>query len=421
MHGRLLAIGLAMMILIGCNLSAAQQQQTALPTQAPAAKQAAPTQGPGSSAQPAEKAPAAASAPTQAPGSTGGGQPQTQPGQGNQPLPQRERPTVAPLPANANAGALAAQDRGDLTLLYKRTAPSVVYIAVRVAQGISQGSGFIIDRQGYIVTNNHVVAGADAVRVEFFDKSAAEAEVVGVDPDSDLAVLKVQALPDAALVAPLADSDTTQVGERVVAIGNPFGREFAYTMTEGIVSALGRSLPAGEEGRVGAGFTNPGIIQTDAAVNRGNSGGPLFNMKGEVIGVNTAIQSPSGASAGLAFAVPSNTVRRIAPEIIQKGFYSHAYLGVSVGTATTRNNKGLEIPVGAILDAITRGGPAERGGLRQGDVITAIGDRQVFDRDDLLAFLEATARPGQTVSFKVLRGGREQTVNVTVGERPRQR
>ena len=424
MHGRLLAIGLAMLILIGCSLSAAQQPQAA-PTTPPQTRQDAPSGAQGQ--QGGQQAPAA----TQAPGSGGPSSSAqrdqaTQPGaSSNAQAPQgllRDRP-AAPAPATGQGQSSAAAQGGtDLVELYRRTAPSVVYIAVRVSQGIGQGSGFIVDKQGgYIVTNNHVVEGAQQVRVEFFDKSAINAQVVGTDPDSDIAVIRVGAIPDSAPAVTLGDSDKVNVGESVIAIGNPFGREFSHTMTWGIVSAVGRSLPSGQENQFGAGFSNPSIIQTDAAINPGNSGGPLFNMRGEVIGINTAIQSPSGANSGIGFAVPVNQVKRVAPAIIAQGRYAHPYLGVQIDTATTTNQKGLEVPVGALIAGVTSGGPADRSGLQQNDIVTAVNGQQIFDQADLLATLEANAKPGQAVTMTIFRNNRQQNLQVTVGERPRQR
>ena len=424
MHGRLLAIGLAMLILIGCSLSAAQQPQTA-PTTPPQARQDAPAQAPQGQQQNPPQG-------QQAPAIGSGNNPSSQRDQGAQPgttsgsqAPQgllRDRPAApAPGPAQGQSSA-AAQGQGDLVELYRRTAPSVVYIAVRVSQGIGQGSGFIVDKQGgYIVTNNHVVEGAQQVRVEFFDKSGIDAQVVGTDPDSDIAVIRVGAIPDSAPAVALGDSDKVNVGERVIAIGNPFGREFSHTVTEGIVSALGRSLPSGQESQFGPGFSNPSIIQTDAAINPGNSGGPLFNMRGEVIGINTAIQSPSGSNSGIGFAVPVNQVKRVAPAIIAQGRYVHPYLGVQIDTATTTNQKGLEVPVGALIAGVTGGGPAERSGLRQNDIVTAVNGQPIFDQADLLAYLEANGRPGQPVTMTIYRNNRSQDLQVTIGERPRQR
>ena len=419
MHGRLLAIGLAMLILIGCSLSAAQQPQVA-PTTAPQTRQDAPAAAPqGQQAPGATQAPSSSSGPSSSSNRDQGTQPSAA---ANPQAPQgllRDRPAA---PAPASGQGQAAQAGTDLVELYRRTAPSVVYIAVRVAQGIGQGSGFIIDKQGgYIVTNNHVVEGAQQVRVEFFDKSGIDAQVVGTDPDSDIAVIRVAAMPDNAPAVALGDSDKVNVGESVIAIGNPFGREFSHTMTWGIVSAVGRSLPSGQESQFGPGFSNPSIIQTDAAINPGNSGGPLFNMRGEVIGLNTAIQSPSGTNSGIGFAVPVNQVKRVAPAIIAQGRYAHPYLGVQIDTATTTNQKGLEVPVGALIAGVTGGGPAARSGLQQNDIVTAVNGQQIFDQADLLAYLEANARPGQAVTMTIFRNNRQQNLQVTVGERPSQR
>jgi len=312
-------------------------------------------------------------------------------------------------------------DEQQLIELYKKVSPAVVFIGVQMLGGVGSGSGFIIDQAGHIVTNNHVVEGARQVIVDFYDNSRTEATVVGTDPDSDLAVIRAKALPPGATPVVLGDSNTVQVGQMAIAIGNPFGREFALTMTTGIISAMGRSLPAGEITGVGMSFQNPEILQTDAAINPGNSGGPLFNSRGEVIGVNAAIQSRSGTNSGVGFAIPVNTVKRIVPELIQNGRYAHPYLGIAARPAAmipSRENPDLLIEGGAQVDQITPGGPASQSGLRAGDIIKGVNGTPIRDFNELISYLESNTRPGDIITLTVNRGNREQTVRIRVGERP---
>jgi S1-C subfamily serine protease len=280
------------------------------------------------------------------------------------------------------------------------------------------GSGFVIDRQGHILTNYHVISEAEAVQVTLYDGSTHEAKVVGADASNDIAVVKINA-PRATLV-PLAlgDSSKLLVGQKVLALGNPFGLE--RTLTTGIVSALGRSLKA-KNGRM-----IKGIIQTDAAVNPGNSGGPLLNSRGEVIGVNTAIYSQVGQSAGISFAVPISSITRILKSLLENGRVIRADLGI---TRVYTTNEGL------LLLGVAEGGPAERAGLqpiqaklyRHGgavvrrvdpstaDMIVAVNGKRVRNVDELLTEVEAHA-PGETVTITIVRDGRKMDVPVKLGQ-----
>ena len=263
----------------------------------------------------------------------------------------------------------------------------------------AQGSGFVYDSQGHIVTNQHVVDGAQSVSVKFWNGATYKATVVGTDASTDLAVLKVDAPNSVLHPLSLGDSGKVAVGDGVVAIGSPFGLE--ETVTSGIVSALHRSMNAPNN------FTINDSIQTDAAINHGNSGGPLLDLHGRVIGVNSQIESDSGGSDGVGFAIPSNTVRSIASQLISSGNVEHAYLGVAVRA----------VPNGVQLAQVRSGTPAARAGLRGGDVVTAIDGKKVTTTAQLQAAIDAK-RPGDTVKLTYLRNGKSKTVQVTLGSRP---
>jgi 2-alkenal reductase len=251
--------------------------------------------------------------------------------------------------------------------LYKTASPAVVNITVVISQnaqdpsegGMAEGSGFLYDTKGRIVTNNHVVDGAEQVEVNFPDGTVEEAKVLGVDPDSDLAVIQVASVPADVQPLSLGDSEAVEVGQSVAAIGNPFGLE--GTLTSGIISAKGRVIPSGHSQ-----YSIPQMIQTDAAINPGNSGGPLLNLNGEVIGVNTQIRTDGNvrANTGVGFAVPSNVIAQVVPDLISKGKHDWSWLGVSGGTITGSMAKevGLEGIKGAYIAEITQGGPAEKAG-----------------------------------------------------------
>ncbi len=327
--------------------------------------------------------------------------------------PQLELPTLS-----LESTALAA-DEEERTLIevYRKVVPSVVHIRVAGFRGPGAGSGFIIDDDGYIVTNNHVVSGAQQLVVIFFDDSMAEARIIGTDPDTDLAVIKVDVMPPGAHPVELGDSSTLQVGQRAIAIGNPFG-EFARTMTVGIISALGRSLPAGEISATGPTFQNPEIIQTDAAINPGNSGGPLLDSQGRVIGVNTAIRTTSGTSSGVGFAVPVDTVKRVVPELVRRGRYAHPWMGIEGRTALNELSNGLIVEAGAEVMGVVSRGPAARAGLQAGDIIVAVNGEEIRDFDSLLEYLERNTRVGDTLELTVRRGDQRGTITLRLGERP---
>jgi len=305
--------------------------------------------------------------------------------------------------------------------LYARVNPGVVSVNLQTGNG----SGFVIDAEGYIVTNNHVIEAGGPIVIGFANGDRREAEIIGSDALADIALLKVEAQPGELTVLPLGDSDVLQVGQLVVAIGSPFGLD--NTMTTGIVSGLSRSL--------GSGFTNgpqyqtPSIIQTDAAINPGNSGGPLINLTGEVIGVNTAIESLSGSNSGVGFSVPSNVVKVVVTQLRDSGEVRYPWLGISGGTLTSDMAEEMGLPSetrGVIVSDVTGGGPADAAGLQGGnletglggDVITGIDGLTVVEFDDLLGYIVQRATIGQTVTLTILRDGQPQTVSLTLGERP---
>jgi S1-C subfamily serine protease len=325
-------------------------------------------------------------------------------------------------------GALGADEQANIEL-FRRASPSVVNIttlatqtdlfgmnAMQVPRGT--GTGFVWDTQGHIVTNFHVIQGGSGARVTLADQTSWGAKLVGAFPDRDLAVLKIDA--PAAKLPPIAvgTSRDLQVGQRVYAIGNPFGLD--QTLTTGIVSALGREIESTN------GRAIRGVVQTDAAINPGNSGGPLLDSAGRLIGVNTQIASPSGASAGIGFAIPVDEVNRIVPRLIRDGRFVRPALGVTAASANL--NRSLNLPKGVALVQLSPGGPAARAGLHvfrrerngaivAGDVITAIDNEPVADLDDMLSQLERRA-PGDSVTLTLWRNGhtRKQAVALAAGE-----
>lgn len=332
--------------------------------------------------------------------------------------------TTPPLPGPATES---------LAGLYERLNSGVVSIQVYIERetlgGAAAGSGFILDNEGHIVTNNHVIADATRVTVVFYDGTEAEAEVIGADMESDLAILRVEQLGQGAHPLPLADSDQVQVGEWVVAIGNPF--ELGGSMSVGIVSAVGRTIPTGSTP-----FVIPQAIQTDAAINPGNSGGPLLNLRGEVVGVNAQILSRSAtpANAGVGFAIPSNIVRRIAPALIERGSYQWPWLGVQGGdvSLTVMEANQLDSQMGAYIADVVPNGPADEAGLEGssgfqevdglevpvgGDVVIEADGKPVSDFAALLVTV-ASKNPGDTVALTILRDGQQQEVTVILEPRP---
>jgi S1-C subfamily serine protease len=290
------------------------------------------------------------------------------------------------------------------------------------AQG--QGSGFVFDLEGHVVTNDHVVEGAERVTVRFSDGSTYDGAVVGTDPSTDLAVVKVDAPASALHPLELGDSTALSVGEPVVALGSPFGLE--DTATSGIVSALNREMTSPNN------FTISNSIQTDAAINHGNSGGPLLNSAADVIGVNAQIKSDSGGSDGIGFAIPSSTVSSIVPQIISSGSVEHAYLGVGVATLSQSVADELGLPAGVMVTEVREGTPAAEAGLRAatgstmvdgqsfptgGDVITEVDGTAVTDGSELQSAIDAK-RPGDAVTITLTRDGSGSTVEVSLGTRP---
>jgi 2-alkenal reductase len=350
-------------------------------------------------------------------------------------------PVVVATPTPLSDAELREMDARDalLTNLYQRINPAVVYIEVLVQRGggfqqLGSGSGFVIDQEGHVVTNNHVVDDADALQVTFADSSVTDdVEIVGRDPYSDLAVLRVNVASDRLMPLELGDSDALRVGQQVIAIGNPFGLQ--GTMTAGVVSAVGRTLRS--EVLQGGAFSNPEIIQTDAAINPGNSGGPLLDTRGQVVGVNTAIRSATGVNAGVGFAVPVNTVRRILPHLIEEGAYEYPYLGIISNNNFTVAElaEPLNLPVdhGVLVAQVQPNTAAEEAGLEGGDrevevmgrsvvaggdIIIAIDDEQLLSFDDLVAYLVSDTEMGQQVTLTILRDGRQMEVSATLGRRP---
>jgi putative serine protease PepD len=310
----------------------------------------------------------------------------------------------------AGAQPAAATSSLSVTEVYNRAREGVVEITASTTGSApfpfggsqrqqAQGSGFVYDDAGHIVTNEHVVDGASSISVRFWNGASYKATVVGTDPSTDLAVLKVDA--PASLLQPLTlgDSSSLQVGEGVVAIGSPFGLE--ETVTSGIVSALHREMTAPNN------FTITDSIQTDAAINHGNSGGPLLDLNGKVIGVNAQIESDTGDNAGVGFAIPSNTVKPIVSQLISSGNVEHAYLGVAIATAST----------GVKVTEVRSGTPAAKAGLQVGDVITAIDGTSVSDAAELSRAID-TKRPGDTVTLTYARDGKTKTATVKLAERP---
>jgi 2-alkenal reductase len=353
------------------------------------------------------------------------------------------RATTAPTSPSPAAGAAADEALplaapADLIQLYERVSPGVVAIQAYTAEGTSRGSGFVFDGEGHIVTNEHVVANADEVEVDFPGGTMAWADVIGSDSNSDLAVLRVDVPPEALSPLAMGDSSAVRVGETVVAIGNPFG--LAGTMTVGIVSGLGRTLDSERAAPGGGLFSSGDIIQTDAAINPGNSGGPLLNLQGSIIGVNRAILTETftvtgaPANSGVGFAIPVNLVRRVVEAIIGEGVYEYPYLGItSVGSLDLQMVDELRLPqtTGAYVTGVTPGGPADvagvHGGARSaafevippgGDLITFIDGVPVREFGDLLSYLVNYTEVGQVVTLTILRDGEEIQIAVTIAARP---
>lgn len=347
--------------------------------------------------------------------------------------------------ANNIAEAQENNSNSELSLpqLFENTQSSVVQITDSSESNPLDsrlGSGFVYDNRGYIVTNNHVVSGGGRLDVTFIDGTIYRARLAGTDPYTDLAVLYLEDAPKEKLVPlSLGDSSKIRVGEQVAAIGNPFG--LSGSMTTGIVSGLGRLLPTQASnspefgGSNGNQFSIPDVIQTDAPINPGNSGGPLLNMKGEVVGINSAIFSTTGEFAGVGFAIPSNTIARIIPSLIANGSYTHPWLGVS-GTNMTPDIAqalGLKEPRGFLVVDVVSGSPAEKAGIQGGDqptrvngreiplggdVIVGIDGKVVRKIEDILVYLESEKQVGDDLRLTVVRDGETREINVALAARP---
>ncbi len=294
------------------------------------------------------------------------------------------------------------------------------------------GSGFVYDTNGHIITNYHVVNAGGRLDVTFLDGTVYRASLIGADPFTDLAVLYVEGVPQEKLVPlPLADSSATRVGQQVAAIGNPFG--LSGSMSAGIISGVGRLIPAQEAGD----FSIPDVIQTDAPINPGNSGGPLLNMRGEVIGINSAIFSTTGQFAGVGFAIPSNTISKVAPSLISTGTFQHPWLGVAGRDMTPgiADRLGLEEPRGFLVMEVVSGSPANQAGIMAGDedttvdglpvrlggdVIVGIDNQTVRKIDDILVYLQREKSVGDELRLTILRDGQEMQITAVLGARPNQ-
>jgi putative serine protease PepD len=316
--------------------------------------------------------------------------------------------TVVRQTAASATTSPAAVTTSDLSIhqIYENARDGVVKIIVSSQQGFggssqAQGSGWVYDSSGHVITNEHVVDNASSIKVRFANGKSYSATLVGSDASTDLAVLKVDAPASAIHPLKLGDSSQLEVGDGVVAIGSPFGLD--ETVTSGIVSALHREMTSPNN------FTIANSIQTDAAINHGNSGGPLFNMRGEVVGVNSQIESDSGGNDGVGFAIPSSTVKSIASQILATGTAKHAYLGVALGDSTS--------PLGAQIAQVNTSTPASKAGLRAGDVVTAVGDKTISSGDQLRAAVEAH-NPGDTLELTIVRNGNTQHVTVKLATRP---
>lgn len=352
-------------------------------------------------------------------------------------------PVAVQVPADISVAALV--DAAGLDIeerrivdVYEGVAPSVVSITTRVLrrnfffEAVPEegaGSGFVLDRKGHILTNYHVIAEAERIEVNFGEDTVYTAKVVGLDRRNDIAVVRVDAPAELLLPVELGSSSNLRVGQRTIAIGNPFG-QFGRTLTTGVISALGRTLE-GQDGR-----TITGIIQTDAAINSGNSGGPLLDSSGRVIGVNTAIFSPTGASAGVGFAVPVDTIHRVLPDLLALGRYRHPWLGIRYAYAVTPGlAEILKLPVsqGLLLVQMYDGAPLISAGARGaqseaiignqrvyigGDILLAIDGNQVGRLEDMEVLLEDNYRVGDTVTVTLLRDGREFDAQLELVEEP---
>lgn len=323
------------------------------------------------------------------------------------------------------------QNNYSLIELFEKTELGVVSISVTKTSSLGDsagvGSGFVFDNEGHIITNNHVVANSKKISVTFIDGTSYRAEIVGTDPFADIAVLKLDINPEKLHPLPIGDSSILKVGEQIAAIGNPFG--LSGSMTSGIVSQLGRLLPSG------SGFSIPDVIQTDTAINPGNSGGPLLNMRGKVVGINTAIYSNDGSFSGVGFSVPSNIVLKIVPTLIEKGEFKHPWVGIASANITPDLAEilNLDDAKGVLIMTVVKDSPANKAGLRGssetatadgieytvgGDVILSVDGNEVRKIDDLLTHLQREKNVGDPLTLGILRDGESINVELILEERP---
>ncbi len=346
--------------------------------------------------------------------------------------------SALPEPPASSFNPVVEDNQDLLEALYEHVSPGVVSIqGMSVRSGGSQGTGFVVDTQGHIVTNYHVVDGQDTIEVHFQSGLKSYASVVGKDIDSDLAVIKVDVDPSQLVPLVFGDSDLVKVGQTVAAIGNPYG--LSGTMTVGVVSARGRILDSMRQSSSGGYFSSGDTIQTDALINPGNSGGPLLNLNGEVIGVNRAIQT-SGISitgdainTGIGFAISSNVARKVVPSLIEKGTFEYPYLGMtSLSNISLSLQEALDLPqsVGVYVSDVVQGGPADKAGLRGGtqpsqvqgyykggDLIIAVDGISVKDFSEMFNYIVINKNPGDVVVFTIIRNGQEMDINLTVEAR----
>jgi len=338
---------------------------------------------------------------------------------------------------SASTHAVTEDERNNIAV-YEKVADGVVNVTSTAVQmdfflnafpTQGSGSGSMIDTKGHILTNHHVVANAQKLEVTLGDGSKWPAKLIGSDPDNDLAVIKIDAPKEKLKVISMGDSKNLRIGQKVLAIGNPFGLQ--RTLTTGIVSSLGRTI------RSEVGTLIEDVIQTDAAINPGNSGGPLLNSDGEIIGINSAIISPSGGSVGIGFSIPVNTAKRVVPELISKGYVSYPWIGATIQTLIPEVAKYLKLKIerGAMIAEAVKGGPAEKAGLKGGDQRVQVGNmivmvggdivvkadqHDVKTHDELIRYIREK-KPGDTILLKVFRKGDFIDVKVTLGERPRRK
>lgn len=335
--------------------------------------------------------------------------------------------------ASAKDGALT-EDESINVHIYRQASPAVANILTKATEYDffmdpvpveGAGSGFIIDPRGYILTNYHVVEGAQSIEVVLGDQSHHPAKYIGADQRNDVALIKIDPKGKQLATLKLGDSNALQVGQKVLAIGNPFG--FQSTLTTGVISALGRTVQTSQTTAIDE------AIQTDAAINRGNSGGPLIDSRGDVIGINTAIYTPSGTTAGIGFAIPVNTAKNIANDLITSGRVHRAFLGVETYALAGGLAEALDLPVqeGLLVETVTKGGPAAAAGIHGGDRIVQAGLRQFYIGGDVIVAIDGQKvanqfdvnlvlnhhRPGDTVDVTVYRGGKKMDISLKLGER----